>query len=317
MQALVWVVTVLLVAALTHISGREGGAVSGGLGKQSARQQLCNGACAIALRVIHLGVDIHRAFQEWVQSSLSQAGLDVHELLDGNDSEAISERRQRMADFLTSLPQRPAHLAVILPETREDIVNDVEVLCASGLLAKVPRLTIYTRDEAINDSVEAISGRLRKSKMVARAFGSTPRIDLNSGNGCVEQLGIDTDRISDTEPVGQRADICISLWSRGNSYPALSALARELADQTRRGLLEAKQIDEALVTRRLADPSGYGHPDLVILVDDLACLPEFPPWQLQNAEMVQVGTSSATGSLGGAAFGALVRYAKVKRRWGK
>ncbi|KAJ2859224.1 hypothetical protein GGI22_003057 [Coemansia erecta] len=314
MQALVWVVTVLLVAALTHISGRRGGAASSGLGKQSAWRQLRNGACAIALRVIHLGVDIHRAFQAWVQSSLSQAGLDVHELLDGDDSAAISERRQQMADFLTSLPQRPAHLAVILPETCEDIVNGVEVLCAS----RVPRLTIYTRDEAMmNDSVEAISGRLRKSKMVARAFGSTPRIDLYSGNGCVEQLGIDTDRISDTEPVEQKSDICISLWSRGNSYPALSALARELAGQTRRGLLETKQIDEAFVTSKLADPSGYGHPDLVILVDDLACLPEFPPWQLQNAEMVQVSTSSAASSLGDAAFGALVRYAKVKRRWGK
>ncbi|KAJ2547923.1 hypothetical protein EV175_005032, partial [Coemansia sp. RSA 1933] len=140
MQTLIWVATVLLVAALTHISGRNGRARNGA-DKQSVWQQLCDGACAIALRIIHLGVDIHGAFQEWVQSSLNQAGLDVYELLDGDDNEAITEKRQQMADFLTSLPQRPTHLAVILPEMREDIADDMEIICASGLLAKVPRVT--------------------------------------------------------------------------------------------------------------------------------------------------------------------------------
>ncbi|KAJ2535307.1 hypothetical protein EV175_006927, partial [Coemansia sp. RSA 1933] len=180
----------------------------------------------------------------------------------------------------------------------------------------VPRVTVYTRDEAIKDS-EAVSSRLRRSKMVARAFGSTPQIDLNSGNGRVEHLGIDTNKVpeKDPGPAEHKPDIYISLWSRTDSYPALSAFARELADQSRRGALEAKHVDETLVTNNLADPSGYCHPDLVVLVDDLACIPEFPPWQLQNAEMVQVGTSSAANSLGGATFGALVRYAKVERRW--
>ncbi|KAJ1664708.1 hypothetical protein IW140_003961 [Coemansia sp. RSA 1813] len=316
MQALIWVGTVLLVAALTHIGGRKDKS-SSGPSKQSARQQLCDGACVIALRFIHLGVNIHRSFQEWVQSSLNQAGLDVHELLEGDDNEVVAVRRQQMADFLTSLPQRPVHLAVILPEAHEDIVNDVEILCASSLLAKVPRLTVYIRGEVIKDSAEAISSRLRKSKIAARAFGSTPRIDLNSGNDHVEHLGVDTGRIPDAELEERKPDIYVSLWSRNDSYPALSALARELASQTQCGLLDAKRVDEEFIKNRLADPSGYCHPDLVVLVDDLACLPEFPPWQLQNAEMVQLSTSNAVDGLGGVVFSALVRYAKVEKRWGK
>ncbi|KAJ2521364.1 hypothetical protein GGI11_002034 [Coemansia sp. RSA 2049] len=317
MQGLVWVASVLLVAVLARVGGRKD-RLQGGSSKQSMQRQLCNGACAISLRAIHLGVSIHRAFQAWVQSSLSQAGLDVRELLEGDDNELVAEKRQQIADLLSSLPQRPAHLAVVLPDSREDIINDVEVLCASALLAKVPRLTIYTRDTSMKDSADAISSRLCKSKMAARAFGSTPRIDLDIGSKRAGCSSGDTGGMLDERKRGGKPDICVSLWSRNNGYPALSALARELAGQARNGALRARQVDEAFVADRLADPLGHCHPDLVILVDDLACLPEFPPWQLQNAEMVQVSSSStADGSLGRITFGSLARYAKVSRRWGR
>ncbi|KAJ1995183.1 hypothetical protein GGI25_002103 [Coemansia spiralis] len=311
MQAVLWLATAVLVAALTHIGGRRDKGEENPA-KQSISQQLCDGACTVVLRAVHLALAVHRSFQGWVQSSLEQAGLDVQELLEGDDTEETTERRRHLAGFLASLPQRPEHLAVILPEGRESSIDDVEVLCAWGLLAKVPRLTIYTRDSGMQNSFDGSASRLRKSKMAARAFGSTPRISLDSTSR-IEHLGVGT-ALADAD-ADQQFDIRVSLWSRRNGYPALCTLAQELAAQMQCGPLESKDIGERLVSNRLAEPSGHCHPDLILLVDDLACLPDFPPWQLQSAEMVQIDANGR--SLGDAFFKALVRYAKVERRWGK
>ncbi|KAJ2826154.1 hypothetical protein IWW50_002513 [Coemansia erecta] len=310
MAALWCFISLVLLAVLAHIRGSRS--------KQGARQQLLDGACAVVLRSVQLAFAVHRSFQAWVQNSLTQAGLDMQELLQGDDTDAVLAKRQQLSDLLASLPQRPTHLAVVLPEraVRESEAvggilageaDDVEVLCAWGLLARIPRLSIYTRDGSLGCSFDSIAGRLRNSKMAARAFsGRTPNICLESG-ARVEQLWAPSDP--------GRADIHISLWSRDHGYPSIVRVARELAREAQSGVLSLADIDEKCVADRLRDPRGSKHPELVLLLDDLPCMSEFPPWQLQNAELVQIG--SGARSLGDGVFRALVCFAKIEMRWGK
>ncbi|KAJ2722192.1 hypothetical protein GGI07_003469 [Coemansia sp. Benny D115] len=287
------------------------------------RYSLLDGLCAVALRFLHLCFAIHRSFQAWVQNSLNQADLDVQLLLVDDRFDDLDDRRRQLADFLQSLPQRPENFAVVLPDASHracsssqpqsaaalDAALDadldaVETLCAWALLAKIPRLTVYTRDGRIKRAAACIDGRLQQSKMVHRAFGNkTPRISLNSA----EQPSA----AADTPP----PDLHVALWSRDDGFPALAGLSRKLACQSRDRLLHSKDIDEALVAAHLKDPLGHAHPDLLLLYDDLVCIPEFPPWQMQNTEVFQIG--SAAKSLGDAAFHALASYAKIEKRWGK
>ncbi|KAJ2158622.1 hypothetical protein GGF46_003622 [Coemansia sp. RSA 552] len=311
MLALVWASTLLLVAAAAHLGGGRG------RGKRGVKQLLLDGACTVVLRSAHLVFAIHQLFQAWVQSSLTQAGRDVQELLQADDTDAMLEKRQALGEFLASLPQRPGHLAAVLPEAgiREHEpcrclsmceIDDVEALCAWGLLAKVPRLSIYTRDGSLERSFDSIVGRLRDSKMAARAFGGrTPAIRLESRQR--------------TECLwsGREAqpDIHIALWSRRDGYPSLVELSRELTLEAQKGALSPSDITEACVANRLQDPHGHGHPDLVLLFDNVACIAEFPPWQLQDSELVQAG--SAFRSVGDAFCHALASYSKIQRRWGQ
>ncbi|KAJ1721651.1 hypothetical protein LPJ61_006014, partial [Coemansia biformis] len=311
MRALAWLVSLLLLAALAHVRSSRS--------KRGARQQLLDAVCAAALRSAQLAFAIHCSFQAWVQNSLTQAGLDVQELLQAADTDAVLDKRQQLADFLASLPQRPEHLAVILPEAelrlREppagllpDDVDNAEALCAWSILAGVPRLSIYTRDGSLERALESIALRLRDSKMVARAFGGrTPDICLQGGDR-IERLR------GSSGAHAARPDIHVTLWSRDHGYPALVRLARELCGETRRGSLAPRDVTETCVSGRLADPAGCAHPDLVVLWDGLACIPEFPPWQLQNAELVQA--APGTRSVGDALCRALAEYAAVERRWG-
>ncbi|KAJ2083424.1 hypothetical protein H4R24_000803 [Coemansia sp. RSA 988] len=291
--------------------------------KRDMKQQLFDGACTLALRSTHLVFAIHRSFQKWVQSSLTQAGLDVQELLEANDTDAIMERRQRLRDYLASLPQRPEHLAVILPEARvresreaqhllTSCIDDVEALCAWTLLARVPRLSIYTRDGSTEAAFDAIATRLRNSKMAARAFnGRTPDICLECKDR-TEHLRADAEA---PVPSDYRPDIHISLWSRGHGYPSLVKVSQELAHKVQCKTLSPSNITEGLVAGCLRDPAGHRHPELLLLCDELAHIPEFPPWQLQDVELVQADSSSR--SIGDAVCTALAGYAKIEKRWGK
>ncbi|KAJ2806435.1 hypothetical protein H4R20_001689 [Coemansia guatemalensis] len=320
MQTLVWVVPVLLLAAVARAGSASS---SDGKNKRNMKQQLFDGACTLALRSAHLVFAIHRSFQKWVQCSLSQAGLDVQELLEANDTDAIMERRQRLGDYLASLPQRPEHLAVILPEAsvRESqgaqrlltsCIDDVEALCAWTLLARVPRLSIYTRDGSTDAVFDGIASRLRNSKMAARAFnGRTPEICLESKDR-TEHLRADADA---PVPLGYRPDIHISLWTREHGYPSLVKLSQELARKVQCNELSSSDITENLVAGCLRDPAGHRHPELLLLCDELAHIPEFPPWQLQDVELVQADSSSR--SIGDAVCTALAGYAKIEKRWGK
>ncbi|KAJ2492484.1 hypothetical protein IWW37_001389 [Coemansia sp. RSA 2050] len=325
MAAAVWLVTILLLAALAHVSGNADQEAMGKVPKRNAWQQLSNGFCALVLRAAHLAFAVHRSFQAWVQNSLSQAELDVQELLQGDDTEELAEKRQHLAGFLQSLPQRPEHLAVILPEASECgqggtmacEVDAVEILCTCALLAKVPRLTVYTRNGSLKTSFDEITYRLRKSSMTQRvaANGCAPRICLDDGKH-VEHFGsndMDTDADIRAEPPHA---LHVSLWSRDNGYPALVRLARELAGQAECGRLPSGSVDEACVAAKLADAAGHQHPDLVLLYDDLVCIPDFPPWQLQNSEVFQAGAATAR-SLGNAVLCAFASYANIERRWGK
>ncbi|KAJ2377626.1 hypothetical protein H4S02_007598 [Coemansia sp. RSA 2611] len=325
MSAVVWLVTILLLAALAHVSGNVDREATGKAPKRSAWQQLSSGFCALVLRAAHLAFTIHRSFQAWVQNSLSQAELDVQELLQGDDTEELAEKRQHLADFLQSLPQRPEHFAVILPEASECSqggtvaceVDAVEILCTCALLAKVPRLTVYTRNGSLKTSFDEIAYRLRKSSMTQRvaANGRVPRICLEDGNHVEYSGGNDMDADADSRTEPPHA-LHVSLWSRDNGYPALVRLARELADQEECERLPSGSIDEACVVAKLVDTAGHPHPDLVLLYDDLVCIPDFPPWQLQNSEVFQVG-SAAARSLGNAVLCAFASYANIERRWGK
>ncbi|KAJ1796181.1 hypothetical protein LPJ75_007292 [Coemansia sp. RSA 2598] len=113
----------------------------------------------------------------------------------------------------------------------------------------------------------------------------------------------------------EKPDIHISLWSREDGFPALAELSQKLAKQARAGMLKSQSVDERLVASELRDAAGHAHPDLMLLYSDLICIPEFPPWQLQNTEVFQIG--SAAKGLGDAVVRALTSYAKIERRWGK
>ncbi|KAJ2629288.1 hypothetical protein GGF44_004302 [Coemansia sp. RSA 1694] len=354
MSAAAWLVTILLLAALAHVGGNGDHEAMGKRTKESARQQVVDGLCALILRAAHLAFSIHRSLQAWVQNSLSQTELDVQELLQGDDTEELAEKRQHLADFLQSLPQRPEHFAVILPEADEGTqgvgstmaceVDAVETLCTCALLAKVPRLTVYTRNGKCNADVmygqrkkttpltrhcffiffigslktsfDEIAYRLRKSSMTQRvaANGRMPRIRLDDGSHA-ECSGGDVD--ADVDPrIECPPMLHVSLWSRDNGYPALARLARELAGQAECGRLPSGSVDESCVAEHLKDAAGHQHPDLVLLYDDLVCIPDFPPWQLQNSEVFQVGPAAAR-SLGNAVLCAFASYANIERRWGK
>ncbi|KAJ2248368.1 hypothetical protein GGH97_001767 [Coemansia sp. RSA 475] len=110
MTAVVWFILLALVVVLVRVSGYQS--------KWKVRQQLLDGACAVVLRSVQLAFAVHHSFQAWVQNSLTQAGLDMQELLQGDDTEAVLAKRQQLSDLLASLPQRPEHLAVILPEVK-------------------------------------------------------------------------------------------------------------------------------------------------------------------------------------------------------
>ncbi|KAJ2848929.1 hypothetical protein IWW36_002989 [Coemansia brasiliensis] len=311
MTVLALCLSLVLLAAVAHVgSSRD---------KQSIKEQLLNGICAIALRLIQLVFAIHCSFQAWVQDSLSQARIDMQELLQGDDTDVVLAKRQELSDLLASLPQRPEHLAVALPETsvRENEaigsmlageIDDVEVLCAWSLLAKIPRLSIYSRDGSLDCSFDSIAGRLRNSKMLARGFnGRTPDICLESSTR--------SEHICANSDTASRPDIYISLWSRKDGYPSLTKLAQKLSRRVQAGELASAAVIENLVADELRDPHGYKHPDLLLLLDDLPCVNEFPPWQLQNAELVQI--SSGARSLGDAVYRALLCFAKIEMRWGK
>ncbi|KAJ2448137.1 hypothetical protein GGF42_005217 [Coemansia sp. RSA 2424] len=328
MSAAAWLVAILLLAALAHVGGNGDHEAMGKRTKESARQQVVDGLCALILRAAHLAFSIHRSLQAWVQNSLSQTELDVQELLQGDDTEELAEKRQHLADFLQSLPQRPEHFAVILPEADEGTqgvgstmaceVDAVETLCTCALLAKVPRLTVYTRNGkcSLKTSFDEIAYRLRKSSMTQRvaANGRMPRIRLDDGSHA-ECSGGDVD--ADVDPrIECPPTLHVSLWSRDNGYPALARLARELAGQAECGRLLSGSVDESCVAEHLKDAAGHQHPDLVLLYDDLVCIPDFPPWQLQNSEVFQVGPATAR-SLGNAVLCAFASYANIERRWGK
>ncbi|KAJ1922063.1 hypothetical protein GGI09_000027 [Coemansia sp. S100] len=325
MSAAVWLVTILLLAALAHVGGNGDQKVTSKAQKRNAWQQLCDGLCVLILRAAHLAFTIHRSFQAWVQNSLSQAELDVQELLQGDDTEELTEKRQHLADFLQSLPQRPEHFAVILPETNECgqggtmacEVDAVETLCTCALLAKVPRLTVYTRNGSLKTSFDEIAYRLRKSSMTQRvaANGRMARICLDDGNHVEYSGGDDMDADADLH-TERPLSLHVSLWSRDNGYPALARLARELAGQAECGRLPSSSVDEPCVATKLVDAAGHQHPDLVLLYDDLVCIPDFPPWQLQNSEVFQVGSATAR-SLGNAVLSAFASYANIEKRWGK
>ncbi|KAJ2861519.1 hypothetical protein GGH94_004849 [Coemansia aciculifera] len=325
MSAAVWLVTILLLAALAHVGGNGDQEITRKTLKRNAWQQLCDGLCALVLRAAHLAFTIHRSFQAWVQNSLSQAELDVQELLQGDDTEELTEKRQHLADFLQSLPQRPEHFAVILPEANECSqggtmafeVDAVETLCTCALLAKVPRLTVYTRNGSLKTSFDEIAYRLRKSSMTQRvtANGRMARICLDDGKHVEYSGGDDMDVDADL-CIERPLSLHVSLWSRDNGYPALARLARELAGQAECGRLPSGSIDESYVATKLVDAAGHQHPDLVLLYDDLVCIPDFPPWQLQNSEVFQVGSATAR-SLGNAVLSAFASYANIEKRFGK
>ncbi|KAJ2700715.1 hypothetical protein FB645_004889 [Coemansia sp. IMI 203386] len=331
MTTVLWLLSLLPLAALVHL---------GGLANKKPRsmrrllsQQLCDGLCALALRAIHLVFAIHRSFQTWVQRSLTQAEFDVQELLQGEDTDELADKRQNLADFLASLPQRPDNFTVILPglqdcsELGESLLCDidsVEVLCAWGLLAKMPRLTVYTQDGRLKNAIDDIDHRLRQSKMVQRAFGGhTPNIVLERYSNKHSNSTINDDSMQSAvtntnirdKSNNDKPDIHISLWSRDDGFPALAGFSRNLAKQARNGTLSSKDVDESMVAGELQDAAGHTHPDLMLLYDNLVCIPEFPPWQLQNAEVFQIG-SEAKG-LGDAVVRALTSYAKIEKRWGK
>ncbi|KAJ2451448.1 hypothetical protein EV183_003582 [Coemansia sp. RSA 2336] len=311
MTVLAVCLSLVALAAVAHVGS--------GRGKQSVKEQLLNGICTIVLRSVQLAFAIHCSFQAWVQDSLSQARIDMQELLEGDDTDVVLAKRQELSDLLASLPQKPEHLAVALPEARvrenEAIggmlageTDDVEVLCAWSLLAKIPRLSIYSRDGSLGSSFDSIAGRLRNSKMVARGFnGRTPDICLESSTRS-EHICAHSDSAS-------RPDIYISLWSREDGYPSLAKLAQRLSRRVQAGELAPAAVTESLVADELRDPHGFKHPDLVLLLDDLPCVNEFPPWQLQNSELVQI--HSGARSLGDAVYRALICFAKIEMRWGK
>ncbi|KAJ2056560.1 hypothetical protein GGI17_006132 [Coemansia sp. S146] len=294
MSAAVWLVTILLLAALAHVGGNGDQEVTGKTQKRNAWQQLRDGLCALVLRAAHLAFTIHRSFQAWVQNSLSQAELDVQELLQGDDTEELTEKRQHLADFLQSLPQRPEHFAVILPEANE---------CSQG--------------GSLKTSFDEIAYRLRKSSMTQRvtANGRMARICLDDGNH-VEYSGGDDMDVDTDLCIERPLSLHVSLWSRDNGYPALARLARELAGQAECGRLPSDSIDESYVATKLVDAAGHQHPDLVLLYDDLVCIPDFPPWQLQNSEVFQIGSTTAR-SLGNAVLSAFASYANIEKRFGK
>ncbi|KAJ1862830.1 hypothetical protein LPJ73_000670 [Coemansia sp. RSA 2703] len=326
MESTLWLLTLVPLAALVHL-GKQSGRQSP-LIKRALGQKLGDGLCALALRLIHLIFAIHWSFQEWVQRSLTQADLDVQELLLGEDTVELADKRQQLADFLQALPQRPENFAVILPETSEcagvDLtlscdVDSVETLCAWGLLAKLPRMTIYTRDGRLKNTIEDIEHRLKQSKMVQRAFGgSMPNIVLENGSRVIKRernFTADADTSPDSNRRDSKPDMHVSLWSRDDGFPALVELSKELAGRAKSGMLSFKSVDESFAATMLEDPAGHAHPDLMLLYDDLICVPEFPPWQLQNTEVFQIG--SAAKSLGDAVVRALTSYAKIEKRWGK
>ncbi|KAJ2910298.1 hypothetical protein GGI21_001019 [Coemansia aciculifera] len=318
MSATAWLVSILLLAALAHVGGNGEQEETGKKTKKGTLKQLGDGLCALVLRIAHLAFSIHRSFQAWVQNSLSQTELDVQELLQGDDTEELSEKRQHLAEFLQSLPQRPEHFAAILPEgTMSCEVDAVEILCTCALLAKVPRLTVYARSGSLKTLFDDIAYRLRKSSMTLRAAanGRMPRICLD--DGChVETSGGDVD--ADAAELASECppSLHVSLWSRDDGYPALTRLARELAGQAECGRLLSSSVNEPFVAERLKDAAGHQHPDLVLLYDDLVCIPDFPPWQLQNSEVFQVGPATAR-SLGNAVLCAFASYANIEKRWGK
>ncbi|KAJ1960044.1 hypothetical protein GGI12_004016 [Dipsacomyces acuminosporus] len=278
----------------------------------------------------------------WVQSSLTQAEFDVQELLRGDETDDIVARRNKLADFLTTLPQRPEHFAAVLPEVGcsegEDAgettastaataavavsaavaadatteLDSVETLCAWCILAKVPCLSIYKIDGSLKRSFDSIAQRLKTSERIKRAAnGRIPQICLDDGEH-TEYLGVDSEA---TLAPGHRFDIHVSLWSRKDGYPSLVSLAQDLCGQVEVGRLSPKAIDEAFVAEKLKNAAGFKHPELVLLYDDLVCLPEFPPWQLQSSEVFQIG--SAARNLDMAVLQALVSYARIEKRWGK
>ncbi|KAJ2823914.1 hypothetical protein FBU31_004136, partial [Coemansia sp. 'formosensis'] len=166
-------------------------------------------------------------------------------------------------------------------------------------------------------SFDEIAYRLRKSSMAQRVTtnGRVARIRLEDGKHVEYSGGDDID--ADTDLSFERPPtLHVSLWSRDNGYPALARLARELAGQDECGRLSSGSIDEPCVAAKLVDATGHEHPDLVLLYDDLVCIPDFPPWQLQNSEVFQVGSATAR-SLGNAALSAFASYANIEKRWGK
>ncbi|ORX67907.1 hypothetical protein DL89DRAFT_269091 [Linderina pennispora] len=266
-MAMTWVFTVLAVAVLAHLSGRSSAA-----GKRSAWQQLCDGLCTILLRALHLAFAIHRSFQAWVHNSLNQAQFDVRELLEDDDTDEIAAKRAKLAGLFESLPQKPEHFAAIIAEEDEP-VNSVETLCAWCVMAKVPCLTVYTRN---GQSFDDIAYRLGSSKSVLRAAnGRAARICLRDGDR-IEYIGTDVDTVLATE---QQFDIHVSLWSRRNGFPSLVGVARDMCRQAEMGSLTPKDIDEQYVAARLKHPGGFVHPDLVLLYDEPG---------LQNSEVYQI-----------------------------
>ncbi|KAJ1724353.1 hypothetical protein LPJ53_001368 [Coemansia erecta] len=233
--------------------------------------------------------------------------MDVQELLLGEDTVELADKRQQLSDFLLSLPQRPENFAVILPETGECAGVDRALSCDVGSV------------ETLCATVGDIEHRLKQSKMVQRAFGgSMPNIVLESGSRATKRernLTADTGTSPDSNRRDSKPDMHVSLWSHDDGFPALVELSKELAGRAKSGMLSSKSVDESFAATMLEDPAGHAHPDLMLLYDDLVCVPEFPPWQLQNTEVFQIG--SAAKSLGDAVVRALTSYAKIEKRWGK
>ncbi|KAJ1934264.1 hypothetical protein EC988_008861, partial [Linderina pennispora] len=228
-----------------------------------------------------------------------------------DDTDEIAAKRAKLAGLFESLPQKPEHFAAIIAEEDEP-VNSVETLCAWCVMAKVPCLTVYTRNDGLRQSFDDIAYRLGSSKSVLRAAnGRAARICLRDGDR-IEYIGTDIDTVLATE---QQFDVHVSLWSRRNGFPSLVGVARDMCRQAEMGSLAPKDIDEQYVAARLKHPGGFVHPDLVLLYDDLVCIPEFPPWELQNSEVYQI--RAAAKDLDDAFYRALMGYGRIERRWGK
>ncbi|KAJ1940924.1 hypothetical protein GGF37_003773, partial [Kickxella alabastrina] len=57
-------------------------------------RQIFDGLCYAILRFLHLAFAVHKSFQSWVQMTLLQNEVDVHDLLLGDRPALVEERAE-------------------------------------------------------------------------------------------------------------------------------------------------------------------------------------------------------------------------------